>query len=149
MIYAALYYLLVLWAIIYIAYYVFKRQKGLTLPLHDLQPPPFNVVLKPFHLIIDTTIFNQPHDTFAVYLYNTPLFRRVLQHLYNVGNIFGVLGMFGGIAVLAWTTVKLSNIMLYGPNGTFTTQNTLAKRSDAVEPADLPFHLIASLPLYS
>lgn len=141
MLHVGLYYLLALWAIIYVAHRLF-RQAGYALPLHAPRSSLFNVVLKPFHLIIDTTIFNQPHDTFAAYLYKQPLFQNVLRKFYSTGNLFGVLGMFGGITVLTWTTVKLLYITLYGPNSPL---NTFTKRAAVPEPADLPFQLIVRL----
>jgi S2P endopeptidase len=144
MLYAFLYPLFLLWALIYVADRLLKRRgqrSRLALPIHASSDS-LHVVLKPFHLVIDTKILNPAHDKFSVYLYKKQSIHNVLRTFYNVGNLFGVLGMLSAIGLLGWTSVKLLYVTLHDPQ---SVAHTLVRRSTPPAELDMPFHLIASV----
>lgn len=146
MLYAFLYPLFLFWALIYVVDRLLRRrgqQDRLALPIHA-SPDSLHVVLKPFHLVIDTKIFNPAHDKFSVYLYKKQSIQNVLRTFYNVGNLFGVLGMSSAIGLLGWTAVKLLYVTLHDPQ---SAAHILAKRSAPPTEPDMPFHLVASVSL--
>ena len=142
-----LYSLALLWIVIYL---VNKRRQGksnrLPLPLYGLsrtQVPRYQVKLRPFHLIIETTAFNQTHDKFAWTLLRNSALKSALKSFYGFGAVLGIIGMFGGVGMLMWTTWKLSHLLLHTP----PTRDGLVKRSATSPPSQgdgLPFHLIVS-----
>lgn len=143
-----LYSLVLLWAIIYA---VNKRQRGkpnrLPLPAYYTprsQAVKYQVQLRPFHLIIETTTFNPTHDKFAWTLLRNPALKDVLKSFYGFGAALGIIGMLGGVGILVWTTAKLSYLLLTTP----PVGGGLIKR-DATAPhpqgRSLPFYLIVSV----
>ena len=135
------------WTIIYAAN---KRRQGksggLPLPAYHtprMQAAKYQVQLKPFHLIVETTAFNQIHDKFAWTLLRNPALKRVLKYFYGFGAALGVAGLLGGVGMLLWTTWKLSCLLL----ATSLPGGGLAKRDATVTPprgSALPFYLIVS-----
>lgn len=145
-----LYSLVLLWAIIYA---VNKRRQGqscrLSLPVYGnlrTQAARCQVKLRPLHLIIETTAFNQIHDKFAWTLLRNPALKDVLKSFYDFGAALGVVGMMGGVGMLLWTTWKLSYLLLATP----PARGELVRRGVTPPPQSdgLPFYLIVSqLPL--
>lgn len=142
-----LYSLALLWAIIYA---VNKRRRGkpggLPLPAYytpRAQVAKYQIQLRPLHLIVETTTFNQTHDKFAWTLLRNPTLKGVLKSFYGLGGTLGVTGMLGGVGMLVWTIWKLSYLLLAIP----PAGGGLAKR-DATTPlpqgGGLPFYLIVS-----
>lgn len=142
-----LYSLALLWAIVYA---VNKRRQEkrnrLPLPAYGLprtQVAKYQVKLRPLHLVIETTAFNQTHDRFSWTLVRNPALKNGLKFFYGFGAVLGVLGTFGGIGTLVWTTWKLSYLFLSTP----PNRDGLVKR-DAAPPRSqgdgLPFYLIVS-----
>ena len=142
-----LYSLVLLWAIIYA---VNRRQRGkpggLPLPTYYIpraQAAKYQVQLRPLHLIIETTAFNQTHDKFAWALLRNPTIKSVLKSFYGLGAALGVAGMLGGVGMLVWTTWKLLYLLLAIPSA----GGGLAKRDTTTLPSQasgLPFYLIVS-----
>jgi hypothetical protein len=145
---ALLYSLALLWAIIYA---VNKRRQEkhsrLPLPVYGVsrtQVANYHVKLRPLHLIIETTAFNQTHDKFSWTLLRNPPLKRSLKLLYTFGAVLGIVGMLGGVGALAWTTLKLSYLLL---SSTSPDRDGLVKRDAASQPSQgvgLPFYLIVS-----
>lgn len=148
-----LYSIALLWAIIYV---VDKRRREklnhIPLPVYGAprtQAAQCQVKLRPLHLIVETTAFNQTHDKFAWALLRNPALKGALRSFYGLGAALGVVGMLGGVGMLAWTTWKLSYLLLLAtpPSG-----DGLVKRDPPAAPAQgsgLPFYLVVSLLLLS
>ena len=144
-----LYSLALLWAIIYA---VNKRRQEkpnrLSLPVYGTprtQASQCQVRLRPLHLIVETTAFNQTHDKFAWTLLRNPVLKDVLKSFYGFGAALGVIGMFCAVGMLVWTTWKLSYLLLATP----PAGNGLVKRNATSTPpqsSGLPFYLIVSSP---
>lgn len=142
-----LYSLVLLWAVIY-AVNKRRREKPGRLPLPVYGTPrthavQYQVKLRPFHLTVETTAFNQTHDKFAWTLLRNPALKDVLRSFYGFGAALCVIGMLGGVGMLVWTTWKLSYLLLVTP----PAGDGLVKR-DAVptspQSGGLPFYLIVS-----
>jgi len=145
-----LYSLALLWAIIYAVNKRRQEKPGrLPLPVYGIPPTQaakYYVKLRPLHLIVETTAFNQTHDKFAWTLLRNPPLKGGLKHFYGVGAVLGVIGMFGGVGTLVWTTWKLSHMILTTPHA----GDGLVKRGASPPPpqnAGLPFYLIVSCSL--
>ena len=141
-----LYSLALLWAIIY-AVNKHRQEKPSRLPLPVYGTPrtqsaKYQVKLRPFHLIVETTAFNQTHDKFAWTLLRNPALKDVLKSFYGFGAALGVIGTLGGVGMLAWTTWKLSYLLLATP----PTGEGLVRRGATPTPrgGGLPFYLIVS-----
>ena len=142
-----LYSLALLWAIIYA---VNKRRQEkpnrLSLPVYGTprtQASQCQVRLRPLHLIVETTAFNQTHDKFAWTLLRNPVLKDVLKSFYGFGAALGVIGMFCAVGMLVWTTWKLSYLLLAAP----PTRDGPVKRDAILTPPQsggLPFYLIVS-----
>jgi len=147
-----LYSLALLWAVIYA---VNKRRRGkssgLPLPVYYIpraQAAKYQVQLRPLHLIVETTAFNQTHDKFAWALLRNPGSKTVLKSFYGFGAALGVAGMLGGVGMLVWTIWKLSYLLLAIP----PAAEGLVKRGATTPPLQgggLPFYLIVSSSLLS
>lgn len=144
--------LALIWAIIY-AVNKRRQQKSSRppLPVHGTQrtqAAQYQIKFRPFHLIVETTAFNQAHDKFAWTLLRNPALNDVLKSFYDFGAALGVIGMLGGVGTLVWTTWKLSYLLLATP----PAKDGLVRR-DATptlpQSGGLPFYLIVSLPLPS
>jgi hypothetical protein len=119
-----------------------RHQNGSVLPIQaSARPKPYNVVLRPFHLLIDTTAFNSAHDAFTVYLEQQPMLQGILRYLYNIGSVFGILGMAGSICLLSWTIVKLLGVL---PHVVHPPRPLGKRDSISLGSPDLPFHLIVN-----
>lgn len=144
-----LYSLLLLWAVIYA---INKRRQGksgrLPLPVYGTprtQGAQCQVKLKPLHLIVETTAFNQIHDKFAWALLRNPTLKDALKSFYGFGAALGIVGMLGGTGMLLWTTWKLSYLLLATP----PARGGLVRRYATPPPPrsdGLPFYLIVSQP---
>ena len=142
-----LYSLALLWAIIYA---VNKRRRGkpggLPLPAYytpRAQVAKYQIQLRPLHLIVETTAFNQTHDEFAWTLLRKPTLKSVLKSFYGLGGALGVTGMLGGVGMLVWTIWKLLYLLLAIP----PARGGLVKRDATTPPpqgGELPFYLIVS-----
>ena len=142
-----LYSLALLWAIIYA---VNNRRRGkpgrLPLPAYytpRTQTARYQVQLRPLHLIVETTAFNQTHDKFVWTLLRNPALKDILESFYDFGAALGVIGMLGGVGMLLWTTWKLSYLLLTTP----LVGDGLVKRDGNAPPpqgSGLPFYLIVS-----
>lgn len=142
-----LYSLALLWTIIYA---VNKRRQGKLsrppLPAYytpRAQAVKYQVQLRPLHLIIETTAFNQTHDKLAWSLLRNPGSKDFLKAFYGFGAALGVTGMLGGVGMLVWTTWKLSYLLLTTPR----VGDGLVKRDATAPPpqgGELPFYLIVS-----
>ena len=147
-----LYSLALLWAVIY-AVNKRRQEKPSRIPLpvygtSRAQGAQYQVKLRPFHVIIETTAFNQTHDKFAWTLLRNPASKGVLRPFYGFGAALGVIGMLGGVGMLVWTTWKLSYLLLATP----PTGDGLVRRGTTPTPpqtSGLPFYLIVSRPLRS
>lgn len=146
-----LYSLALLWAIIYA---VSKRRQGkpsrLPLPVYGTPrtQAAHQVKFRPFHLIVETTAFNQAHDRFAWALLRNPALKDALRSFYNFGAASGVIGMLGGVGALLWTAWKLSYLLF----ATLPTRDGLVRRDATSAPppsGGLPFYLIVSQLLVS
>ena len=146
-----LYSLALLWAIIYA---VNKRRQRkptrLPLPAYSISrtQAKYQVQLRPLHLIVETTAFNQTHDKFAWTLLRNPVLKALLKSFYGFGAALGVTGMLGGVGMLLWTTWKLSYLLL----ATLPGGAKLVKRDAIALPpqgSGLPFYLIVSWYLLS
>jgi len=144
--------LALLWAIIY-AVNKRRQEKSIRPPLPIYGTPrtqaaQYQVKFRLFHLVVETTAFNQAHDKFAWTLIRNPGLKDVLRSFYNFGAVLGVIGMLGGVGTLVWTTWKLSHLLLATP----PAPNGLVRRGATPTPpqgAGLPFYLIVSWPLLS
>jgi hypothetical protein len=147
-----LYSLALLWAIIYAVNKRRQEKPGrIPLPVYSVSRTPvakYQVQLKPLHLIIETTAFNQTHDKFAWTLVRNPTLKDALKSFYGFGAVSGIIGMFGGVGMLVWTTWKLSYMLLATP----PAGDGLVRRGAAPPPpqgGELPFYLIVSRSLLS
>ena len=143
-----LYSLTLLWAIIYAFNKRRKEKHGrLPLPVYGVSRPQaakYLVKLRPLHLTVETTAFNQTHDKFSWSLLRNPPLKNGLKLFYSFGAALGIVGMLGGVAALVWTTLKLSYLLLSTP----PNRDRLGKRDIASQPSPaggLPFYLIVSL----
>jgi hypothetical protein len=145
------YSILILWALIYLINYLFegpRKHRPSFLPTNVSPRSPIQIVLKPFHLMIDTTVFNPVLDVFSARLYNQPFLQESLRRFYDIGNLFSTLGMVAIICLLSWTTVKLLSLQLQVPVSAPYEPRPPTKRDVVAvssENSKLPFHLIASL----
>lgn len=142
-----LYSLALLWAIIYAVNKRRQEKPGrIPLPVYSVSRTPvakYQVQLKPLHLIIETTAFNQTHDKFAWTLLRNPTLKDALKSFYGFGAVSGIVGMFGGVGMLVWTTWKLSYMLLATPPAV----DGLVRRGATPPPpqdGELPFYLIVS-----
>ena len=143
-----LYPLALLWAIIYAAEKRRQRKSNrLSLPVYAVsrtQAAKCQVKLRPLYLTIETTLFNQAHDKFAWYLLRNRPLKNILRYFYGFGAVLGLVGMFGGIGTLMWTTWKLSKLLLSAAH----TGDGPVKRDAIIPPSHgdgLPFHPIVGL----
>ena len=63
------------------------------------------VSVQNFHLKVETRRFNDKHDDLAEFLANprNERVRRALKVFYDVGAVFGVIGMIAGVGILMYT----------------------------------------------
>jgi len=142
-----LYSLALLWAIIY-AVNRRRQEKPSRIPLPVYGTPrtqaaQYQVKLRPFHLTVETTAFNQIHDKFAWNLLRNPALKVFLKSFYGFGAALCVIGMLGGVGMLVWTIWKLSYLLLAAP----PTGDGLVRRDTIPTPPQsggLPFYLIVS-----
>lgn len=141
---ALLYSLALLWAVIYVVNKRRREKHGrLPLPIYGVSRPQaakYLVKLRPLHLIVETTAFNQTHDKFSWSLLRNPPLKDGLKLFYCFGAVLGIVGMLGGVGMLVWTALKLSHLFL-------STRDQLVKRDTASPPSQaggLPFYLIVS-----
>jgi hypothetical protein len=149
------YFILVLWALIFLINHLFqlhRRHSQRSILPTDVSPrpssTPTHVVLKPFHLVIDTTAFNPVLDAFSANLFDYPPYQVGLRRFYDIGNVFSVLGMIAIICLLAWTTVKLCYLLFQVPASATPAGLVSFKRGLATvtsESSELSIYLIASL----
>ena len=147
-----LYSLALLWAIIYAVNKRRQEKPGrLPLPVYGTpraQAAQYQVKLRPLHLTVETTAFNQIHDKFAWTLLRNPALKNALRSFYGFGAALCIIGMLGGVGMLVWTTWRLSYLLLAAP----PTRDGPVRRDAIPTPQQsggLPFYLIVSWLLLS
>ena len=86
--------------------------------------PSFKVVLQKLHIRVETTALNSKHSAFVDLLARNQSWARRLMLFYDLGAVFGVLGMIGSLGLLMWSYremgVPLLNAALREPpNATY------------------------------
>lgn len=106
------------WAALYILRHYRRRStKAFFLPAPSSSAPSSSpdiystrstrVTLRNFHLNIESTACNTLHQITSIVLKRHPRWRALGALAYDLGSVFGVLGMLGSVILLAWTTFKL------------------------------------------
>jgi hypothetical protein len=102
----------------------------------------FAVKLHLLHLKLETTSLNRVHDKLSAYFSHqsysvrraSSLFPALIRGLYDLGAVFGVLGLLCTIAMLFWTCSELVSIVLVH-SGSHTQGLQLSKRSYTASPS--------------
>lgn len=101
-----------LWAAIHAIRFLFPPARTSILPSINLSrrssfpdPPTTQVFLNLFHLRFQTTACNIYHDCLATALKKErrPRLSLILMRFYDLGSVFGILGMLTGLVILSWT----------------------------------------------
>lgn len=105
--------------------------------------PTTHVFLKSFHLRLQTTAWNIYHDLLATELKKerTVFLSQALTSFYDLGSVFGILGMLTGLVILSWTsglsTLSLARkIINYSNQAQSSVTSELVRRD--LESAALP-----------
>ncbi|KAI5117126.1 hypothetical protein M0805_007973 [Coniferiporia weirii] len=90
----------------------------------------WKVTVKNVHLKVQTSALNARHEALVDFFDRQAnfVYRNALRIFYNLGSVFGVLGMLLGIAVLACTCFQLLESTFFTDDD--TSGHTIAKRSD-------------------
>lgn len=87
------------------------------------------VSLKALHVHVSTTALNNTHDALATALDGPPRravrIKRALTRIYDMGSVFGAVGMCLAVGALAWTAVQLGLcLVLPTPHASMTHGNS-------------------------
>lgn len=147
------YSVLLLWAIIHLIHRLITRHGHHTsrgiLPSDASSRVPrrswlnrshYRVTLQPVHLRLETTGFNDLHDTLASYLtkQRNSFSRNALVLFYNIGSMAGAVGMLAALGLLVVTTYRSSSFLLQSHSTIPSAQadpafGHLYKRDDAFQ----------------
>lgn len=115
-----IWFLAIFWSLIYAVHkrYLSSTSKYL---LPGGSPAPrksksWSLELKNLNIKLETSVFNSFHENASVSLLARSKTRKVFGSIYDVGSVFGVLGAFGGIVVLGFTSYQTLSILLFRQN---------------------------------
>ncbi|KAI0325561.1 hypothetical protein GY45DRAFT_1330103 [Cubamyces sp. BRFM 1775] len=138
------------WAALYgFRHYRRRTQRKSTLPslTSSIRPtstdlfksPTTRITLQNFHLRYHSTAWNALHQSSTARLAKRTEWRFVLQSVYDMGSLLGVLGMLGSVALLLWTTIQLSSSLYSRPSHfeDASQSQVFSKRDALIEEANI------------